>query len=643
MTEQEKHRFSLRRWIVIILVSWTAVSVFFLMYASSLIDQSVLAQVHTKALEAFNKDQAFRLWATMHGGVYVPVTDDTPSNPYLAASEKDISTPAGIHLTLMNPAYMVRQLNESFGSLYGMQGHITSLEPLRPENKADEWETGALRQFEEGTAEVYEIVQEGGEKYVRFMRPMITSEGCLKCHEHQGYVVGDVRGGVSVKVAMAPFLPAGESLKERTGLLLSLLWLAGVGMILFGADLLHRNLREREEMADSLRRAKGAAESANVSKSMFLANMSHEIRTPLNGIAGVLELFRRTPLSREQSEYVDAAMESGKRLNHLLSDILDLSMVEADVMKLRHEPVDLKTLLTETEMLFWPSARQAGLTLECCLASGTPQMIQSDGVRLQQLFSNLVGNAIKFSSNGNIVLTTTPLPVDEEGKCRILFTVSDNGRGIPEKGLAKMFEPFAQMEESYTKSYQGAGLGLAICKRIIDLMGGAMAVSSLEDEGTTVYLSIPFELAVVEEKAVKPRDMGDGLPDLGLDVLLVEDDRVSRMVAERLLVKMGCRVATAENGQEALDVLRDDLYDVVLMDIQMPVLNGIEATQAIRNGEAGEVNATIPIVAMTAYATASDGEKFIAAGMDRHVTKPVDIQRLLDVMNSYDGRAHDTQ
>jgi signal transduction histidine kinase/ActR/RegA family two-component response regulator len=636
MPQLNEHTLPVRRWTFLILVCWTCISIFFVEYTFHLLEESTLAQVHTKAQEAFNKDQSFRFWATMHGGVYVPITETTPPNKYLSqVEERDITTSSGRELTLMNPAYMVRQLNDTFGSLYGAQGHITSLNPLRPENAPDDWERAALLKFENGVGEVYEIQNKGGERFARLMQPMEVTPGCLKCHAHQGYNVGDVRGGVSVSVPMAPFLAAQADLEFKSGLVVSGLWFFGVCLVLFGASLLARNFRERDILTRNLETAKTNAESANSAKSVFLANMSHEIRTPLNGIMGMLQLFQSTPLTEEQSEYVDAALQSSQRLTFLLSDILDLSMIEQGVLTFRHEPVEIASLVDSIRNLFTVAAKQTGIDLVLSVDPDVPQHIMSDPTRLQQLLTNLVGNAMKFTPEGRVQLTIHNLKQSPPGQCRLLFVVGDTGEGIPDDKITHIFSPFAQASEGYTRNYQGAGLGLAICSRLVDAIGGSISVSSELGQGTEVYCSLTFDLVPGDLAAIPDTQPDETRHDYDMAILLAEDDQVSRMVAERILSKSGCHVTCAKDGREALDILKNDRFDLVVMDIQMPVMNGLESTRAIRNGEAGEWCRSIPIIAMTAYAMDSDRKSFNEAGMDDYIPKPVDNDSLMETLRKY--------
>lgn len=633
MADIQNYSFSLWKWVVGVIVGWTLVGAFFAWYSFGLVEDSVRAQAHGKAMEAFNKDHSFRLWGTMHGGVYVPITEETQPNPYLKnVPDKNITTHSGKRLTLMNPAYMVRQLNESFAPLNGVKGHITSLDPIRPANAPDPWERRALEKFEQGVEEVYEIVTKNGEKHARLMRPVITVEGCMKCHAHQGYEVGNVRGGISVTVPMNPLFPPARAQMTQAMFIFSLVWSSGVGLILLGAALLKNNLSEREALAERLRTARRNADAANLAKSIFLANMSHEIRTPLNGITGMLRLIRSTSLDKEQTEYANAAITSGKRLTSLLSDILDYSMADTGKLQARNEPVDLAAICDELEDLFEEETQKKGVRFTCSLPSDVPQNILGDPVRLSQILTNLVGNAVKFTSEGTVTLEAHLLPRKTDDKCNVLFTISDTGCGIPDDKLTTIMEPFGQVAEGYTRGFQGAGLGLPICKKLVDILGGTIEIESRLGEGTQIRCSIPFSCTSDQTVTVDPELEKGTEPSFGLAVLLAEDDRVNQLLAQKLLTKMGCSVRAVENGREAVAALRTEAFDAVIMDIQMPEMDGIEATKAIRRGEAGDDRKDIPIIAMTAYAMSGDKEAFLDVGMDDYVSKPIDVENLRNAL-----------
>ncbi|WFS63161.1 PAS domain S-box protein [Pseudodesulfovibrio thermohalotolerans] len=384
---------------------------------------------------------------------------------------------------------------------------------------------------------------------------------------------------------------------------------------------------ERKQDQDTLQTAKEQAEAFSRSKTEFLANMSHEIRTPLNGIMGMLQLIQSTGLDKEQSEYTRAALQSARRLMNLLTDILDLSRVEAGKLAVRNAPFDLVETCEQVCDLFRLPSAQSGVDMVCELGADVPRRAVGDAVRLQQILTNLLGNAFKFTDSGRISMAAHRLPDLPSGGYRILFYVSDTGAGIPDGKVSTLFDAFTQVSRGYTRRYQGAGLGLSICRNLVSLMGGNMAIESEEGVGTTLYVSLPFEAAPATRPSVEIAPMRRCATG-PLSILLAEDERVNSLVIKRILEKSGHTVTGVENGEQVLDALRGAAFDVILMDIQMPVMDGVETALAIRAGLAGEEWTDIPIVAVTAYAMVGDREKFLAAGMDGYVVKPVEVGKL---------------
>ena len=406
-----------------------------------------------------------------------------------------------------------------------------------------------------------------------------------------------------------------------------------VGVVLFNRSLQRQvalRTRALEENEQVLKDAKNAAEAANRAKSEFLANMSHEIRTPLNGIMGILQIMETTPLTAEQAEFIETAIQSSRRLTRLLSDILDLSRVEANQVEIIREAFDPRDAIAAIVQLFRPSAREKGLDFHVDIHPDIPARLLGDAIRLQQILGNIVGNAIKFTSEGHIAVDAHLLPPEREHECRMRVTVADTGIGIASQAFDSMFAPFTQVNTSYCRQHQGAGLGLAIAKRLTTLMGGEIAVESEEGVGSRFSVSIPFGVAdgAASSAAAAPHPVRKSSGLMPLRVLVVEDDAVNRLTASQVVLRLGYEALAVVDGQKALEVLREQPFDLVLMDVQMPVMDGVEATQRIRNGEAGPRHTRIPIIAMTAYAMLGDKEKFLAAGMDEYLTKPMDIDVL---------------
>ncbi len=372
-----------------------------------------------------------------------------------------------------------------------------------------------------------------------------------------------------------------------------------------------------------LTRARSEAEASNRAKSEFLANMSHEIRTPLNGILGMLQLLTRSHLDEDQKDCVFTAIRSSRRLTQLLNDILDLSRIEAG--KFRLEPVVFRfsDLRDSVRDLFAIPARAKGLELTFDIDDAIPSHVIGDEGRLRQILFNLVGNAVKFTARGRVRIRARRR--DREGSLAVMFSISDTGVGIPAERLKDIFEPFTQVDGSTVRNHGGVGLGLAIVRRLTDMLGGEISVDSEPNSGTTIEVTIPLEpgrdVGAMAEEAPLPavRDKR---------VLIVEDDSINQLALTRMLRKLGHFPVVADNGRAALEILQRDSFDCVLMDIQMPVMDGLEATRRIRSRQHPDIPADLPVIALTGHAMAGDRERFLAEGMTAYLSKPVDMDAL---------------
>jgi signal transduction histidine kinase/ActR/RegA family two-component response regulator len=385
-------------------------------------------------------------------------------------------------------------------------------------------------------------------------------------------------------------------------------------------------LFERKAVEERLRETAEQAEAASTAKSMFLANMSHEIRTPLTGLLGMTSLLLRKELGAEQRKYVETIDRSGQALLVILNDILDLSKVEAGMLTICVAPCDVRTVLQDVADVLQARVTEKDLTFAVDVAEVVPPFVAADALRLRQIVMNLAGNAVKFTDRGAITVRAT---WSAPGTLRV--AIEDSGIGIEQSEIARLFEVFAQGDTSDTRRYAGSGLGLSIARRLVQLMGGEIGARSAMGAGSTFWFTVPAE--PVEGKTETKTHVDVTQTRFNAHVLVVEDDTIARFVVEKLLAEQGCRVDTATNGEEAVAAVSARTYDLVLMDCQMPVMDGYEATARIRQFESGDRRT--PIVAMTATVMPGHDERCAAAGMDDFMGKPLDLRRMQAVLTRW--------
>ena len=591
---------NIKKYVWILGAIWSCIVFGFL---SWIVFQNRNATQQTAILEAranFNKDQAFRLWATSHGGVYVPVDAQTPPNPYLMhIQERDLETPSGKKLTLMNPAYVVRQMNEEFNALYGITGHITSLNPLRPENAPDEWEEAALREFEKGETERLEFTVEFGKPYLRLMQPMVTQDGCLKCHAHQGYKVGDIRGGVGIKLPMISLIAYEKQRNRVSFVVLGILWLLGILGLAFGGNSIYQRYNERNKAMEDLQLAQEETLKSNQEMAILQAQLlqsqklesvgrlaggvAHDFNNMLSVILGHTEMaLEQTPSTQPVFEDLQqvhyAATRSAKLTQQLLAfarkqviapKVLELDKCVEDMLTLLHR------MIGENIQVIWTPSKKGGF-------------IRMDPTQLDQILTNLCINARDaIGKEGTITIETDLRTIDEESclnflECvpgdYVMLTVSDTGCGMDLETVSKVFEPFYTTKEFGA----GSGLGLAMVYGIVKQNNGFIHIESTKDQGTSFQIFIPKYTSSSISSAKKDTEPATGGHET---ILLVEDEASTLEMTRRMLVRLGYNVMAAPTPSECLRVV--DTYqgqiDLILTDVIMPEMNGLDLSVKIKD------------------------------------------------------------
>ncbi len=585
-----------------------------------------LARIQTETL--FSSIVDTRDWNANNGGVWVREHSGCPANPWLPEEERTLRAENGMTLVKVNPAYMTRQIAESFTSTMA-SFRISSLSPKRPANRADPWETGALLSFGSGKHELFELVSgKEGMRY-RYMAALPAKESCIQCHQNKK--VGDVLGGISVSISAEPLFEAAAKRKRTIGFAFGIIGI--IGMVGIGGATFQIN------------RKKELAEAANRTKSAFLANMTHDMRTPLTGILGMAELLEHETQDPRHRYLLANLRKATDSLLAVVDGIMRYSLLEADRQPSCRAPFSLRAELDACIAALYPACSSRDIRLSLVTDASVPDKLLGDGFRLRQALGNLLGNAVKFTEKGSVTLRVTRTEIQTpEGQCALSFQVIDTGRGIPTDEQERIFESFEQgsnVRESCDPHETGVGLGLAIARNIARRFGGDLTLSSTPGMGSVFTFTARFELAgegdSLPERATPP---GSDVPPshpaqpgrpaeagtLGR-LVVAEDTAVTALFLNEALTRAGYATHVAGSGEDALYLISRLQPDAVLLDMRLPDMTGLDIAGQIRSGELGIAPDT-PILVLTATLDPGDEQAFRRMGINGWLLKPVQAGKL---------------
>ena len=585
-----------------------------------------LARIQTATL--FSSIVDTRDWNANNGGVWVREHPGCPANPWLPEEERTLRAEDGITLVKVNPAYMTRQIAESFTSTLA-SFRISSLSPKRPENRADQWETGALLSFEKDRHELFDLVSDKEGMRYRYMAALPAKESCIQCHQDKK--VGDVLGGISVSISAEPLFEAATERKRTTGLAFGIIGMVGIGGATF-----------------QINRKKELAEAASRTKSAFLANMTHDMRTPLTGILGMTELLERETQDSRHRYLLANLRKATDSLLTVVDGIMRYSLLEADRQPTCCAPFSLHAELGACIAVLRPACASRDIRLSLVTDDTVPDRLVGDGFRLRQALGNLLGNAVKFTEKGSVTLRVTRAESQApEGRCALSFQVIDTGRGIPTDEQERIFESFEQgsgVRDSGDQHETGVGLGLAIARNIARRFGGDLTLSSTPGMGSVFTFTALFRLAADSDglpetpaspcpASPSPLAQPDRPAETGTSGRLVvaEDTAVTALFLSEALTQAGYAAHMASSGEDALYLIRKLQPDAVLLDMRLPDMTGLDIAGQIRSGELGVAPET-PILVLTATLDPGDEQAFRRMGINRWLLKPVQAGKLASVV-----------
>lgn len=585
-----------------------------------------LARIQTATL--FSSIVDTRDWNANNGGVWVREHPGCPANPWLPEEERTLRAEGGTTLVKVNPAYMTRQIAESFTSTLA-SFRISSLSPKRPENRADQWETGALLSFEKDRHELFDLVSDKEGMRYRYMAVLPAKESCIQCHQDKK--VGDVLGGISVSISAEPLFAAATERKRTTGLAFGIIGMVGIGGATF-----------------QINRKKELAEAANRTKSAFLANMTHDMRTPLTGILGMTELLERETQDSRHRYLLANLRKATDSLLTVVDGIMRYSLLEADRQPTCCAPFSLRAELGACIAVLRPACASRDIRLSLVTDDTVPDRLVGDGFRLRQALGNLLGNAVKFTEKGSVTLRVTRAESQApEGRCALSFQVIDTGRGIPTDEQERIFESFEQgsgVRDSGDQHETGVGLGLAIARNIARRFGGDLTLSSTPGMGSVFTFTALFRLAADSDglpetpaspcpASPSPLAQPDRPAETGTSGRLVvaEDTAVTALFLNEALTQAGYAAHMASSGEDALYLIRKLQPDAVLLDMRLPDMTGLDIAGQIRSGELGVAPET-PILVLTATLDPGDEQAFRRMGINRWLLKPVQAGKLASVV-----------